>query len=184
MQSPTQVPTNTIEFSTYLDGFFKKHDMTEDQALSIIIVGKITSFVSLLGCIYVLQDILRDPHKRKESVYHRTMIGVSISDFLVAFGFFLGTWVMPSENIYSYGNAATCNTTGFFIVLGTILSPFYNCSLATYYLLQLKYSSWAQQKMKETEKWLHIVPCLLSSIHPFATIFVENGFGPWGLACR
>ena len=66
-----------------------------------------------------------------------------------------GSW------FWAAGNVITCDIAGFIGGIGYHGSPLYNCSLATFYLLQLK-CNWSDRKMKAVEKWLHIVPWLVS----------------------
>ena len=135
MQNLTSAPSAKSS-TTFLYSTLQDLGITLYQALTMIIASKISSSLSLVGSIYILQDILRDPEKRNESIYHRTMLGMAGSDFIYAFGFFLGTWPQPKgQNILAIGNDVTCDVVAFLILFGNILSPFYNCSLATYYLL-------------------------------------------------
>lgn len=181
MENPTQFPSSAAT-STYLDIYLKYNRLSEQQALIIMIVGKVSSAMSVVASTYVIQDILRDPEKRKGNIYHRTMLGVSVSDFIVAVPAFLGTWPMPSgQNMFAVGNDATCNAMGFFTTLGWTLSPLYSCSLATFYLLQLKYS-WVERRMRAIEKWLHIIPWIFSSFVPIMALFMD-GLGPMGFLC-
>ncbi len=156
--------------------------LTKPQVASVIIVSKASSLASIAGSTYVLQDILRDPHKHQENVYPRVMLGVATSDFIHATSYFLGTWPMPKgTQLYAMGSEGTCAAVGFLVILGIYLSPMYNCSLATYYLLQLKYS-WNVHKMKSFEKWLHIVPWVLSLIGP-SVAASTNSLGAVAFVC-
>ncbi len=175
---------NLTDHDTYLDFWLQERgNMTDNELLAIIIASKIASFLSMIGSTYVIQDILRDPVKRKEDIYHRVMIGVSASDFIVAFAYFLGTWPMPKgQHLFAIGNEGSCGAAGFLTVIGWLLSPLYNCSLAMYYLLQLKYSL-TEQRMKAIEKWFHILPWMVALIAAFVALFT-NGLGMLGLNCR
>ena len=62
--------------------------------------------------------------------------------------------VMPKGmQIYAFGSKITCEVVVFFKGKGGISTIFYSCSLATFYLLKLKYS-WVNNKIKVIEKWL------------------------------
>ena len=108
-----------------------------DQITNLIINYKISSALSIMGSIYVIQDVLWDPKKRKESTYHRIMVGLSCSDIIFSFfGPFLGSWVMPTgSQIFAAGSDIACAVAGFFMTMAVPCTPLYNCSLATFYLL-------------------------------------------------
>lgn len=93
---------------------------------------------------------------------------------------FLGTWPMPKGvHKFAVGSEGACDVVGFFTGVGFMLSPLYNCSLATYYLVELKYM-WNEERMQSFEKWLHLVPWVVSATCPFIALSTEslgiNGF--------
>ena len=145
---------------------------------SLQIAVKIGGSLSCAGSAYILQDVLRDPNKRTKSIYHRIMLGLSTMDILSSvFEWFIGSWAMPKGSwIWAAGNITTCDIAGFVSVIGYIGSPLYNCSLATFYLLQLRYG-WPERRMKAIEKWLHIVPCLVTLVVCIYFLATEL-FGP------
>ena len=111
MQDPITQPPSHDESSSYPVDSFLGSDYYE--ALTIIIAAKVSSSLSLFGSCYVIQDILRDEEKRNSSIYHRTMLGVAVSDFIVALAVFLGTWPMEKAgyNIFAVGNDGTKSIT-------------------------------------------------------------------------
>ena len=121
-----------------------------------ILVLKVGGTLSCAGSVYIVQDILRNTDKRK-NIYHRLMLGLSTMDILSSiFLWIISSWAMPKGSyLWAAGNLTTCDVCGFLGLIGWIGAPMYNCALATYYLLQLKYN-WADQRMKAIEKWLHI----------------------------
>ncbi len=139
-----------------------------------VIIPKITGLLSITGSGYIAQDVLRNPHKRTNSIYHRLMLGLSVSDIIYSTSaFVLTSWPIPRGYfIGAAGNVATCDTSAFFSSIGMFATPLYNCSLVTYYLLQLKYN-WVDRKLRAIEKWLHVVPWT-----------VGLGVGVGGLASR
>ena len=145
---------------------------------SLQIAVKIGGSLSCAGSAYILQDVLRNPNKRTKSIYHRIMLGLSTMDILSSFFFFIiGSWAMPEGSwIWAVGNIFTCDIVAFLGFIGHLGSPLYNCSLATFYLLQLKYG-WSERKMKAIEKWLHIVPCS-GALAGSMFILVTKMFGP------
>ena len=149
----------------------------------LAILLKTSGFLSAAGSIYVTQDVLRDPRKRCRSPFHRLMLGLSTSDLLSSFFvYFLSTWPMPrGYHIYAVGSVATCDIIGYIQVLTSLTTPLYNCSLATYFLVQLKYN-WSDRSIQSFEKWLHIVPW---SVGLSASIpgLVWKSYGPIGFVC-
>ena len=153
------------------------------QVKTLIISYKITAGLSIFGSSYIIQHILRDPQKLNGSTYHRIMLGLSCSDIIYSFfGLFLGTWVMPrGEQLFAVGSNATCNIAGFFSSIGYISTFLYSCSLATFYLLKLKYS-WVDRKIKDIEKWLLFLPCTGGFIGAISAATMSK-LGPYGLVC-
>ena len=147
------------------------------------ILPKITGALSTVGSGYIIQDVLKDPRKRRRT-YHRLMLGLSISDFISSFFVnFLSTWPMPKGYLkYAIGNVATCDMVGFLQVLtGFFTTPLYNCSLATYFLVQLKYN-WRDGRITKMEKWLHIIPWSVGLI-PAIVGLAMKAFGPITFIC-
>ena len=89
---------------------------------------------------------------------------------------------MPSGYyIMAIGNVYTCDAAGFVSSIGHYGIPLYNCSLATYYLLELKYN-WGESRIKDVEKWFHIVPWVTGVV--MATVgLVTQSFGPLLSVC-
>ena len=158
---------------SYTDYLHQVFGWTDAQIRSNIIICKVTGGLSTLGSLYVVYDVLKDPHKRKKS-YCRLVMGLSILDITISFFcFFLGTWPIPKGYMtWSVGNVATCDAQGFLSAIGSIGSPLYNCSLAVFYLLSLKYN-YNDRKMKKVEKWLHLVPWLMASMAAFVGLFLN-----------
>ena len=156
---------------------------TKPQLKTQIITCKISAALSALGSSYIVQDVLRDPKKRSESTYHRIMLGISCSDILFSFFCpFLGTWVMPEgEQVMAFGSNAACNAAGFFSSIGWISTLLYTCSLATFYILKLKYS-WVNSKIKDIEKWLLFLPFTMGLIYAISAAATSK-LGPYGSAC-
>ena len=149
----------------------------------IQITGKIGGALSCAGSGYIFQDVLRDPNKRLKSTYHRIMLGLSIMDIISSFFlWFIGSWAMPKGSwSWSAGNITTCDIAGFLGNTGWAASPFYNCTLATFYLLQLKYNL-SDRRMKAAEKWLHIVPWSITLAIGIAMLSTKM-YGPSGGIC-
>jgi hypothetical protein len=143
-----------------------------------VIARKITGGLSCAGSGYIIQDVLRDPDKREKSTYHRIMLGFSTMDVFFSFFFYvLNSWVMPKESYFwAAGNVITCDVSAFIGTFGGLSAPLYNCSLATHSLLKLNFN-WNNRRIKKTEKWFHLVPCVISLAICIAAK-VSTVFGP------
>ena len=163
-------------------GYFYAEEVNFNTTL-LAILPKISGALSAAGSSYVIQDVLRDPRKRKESTYHRVMLGLSTSDFLSSvFVNFLSTWPMPRGYMkYAVGTMATCDMVGFFHALTIFTSPLLNCSLATFFLVQLKYN-WTDGRIVSMEKWLHIVPWSVGFVASILGLAMKS-FGPLAFHC-
>ena len=180
--SPTTFDDRCMNIEIRLDWYLCKLGVTISQTKTLIITNKISAGLSIFGSSYIVKDVLRDPKKRNESTYHRIMLGLSCSDIITSFCLFLGTWVMPrGMQIYAVGSNVTCSVTAFFIAVGGSSTVLYSCSLATFYLLKLKYS-WVNSKVKAVEKWLLFLPCTLGLIGTIVPAAMSK-LGPAGYAC-
>lgn len=144
---------------------------------------RVASALSIIGSTYIIQDVLRDLGKWKESVYHRIMLGLSTVDVLSSlFLLFLQGWPLPKElGPFAFGTMYTCDATGFIGNIGMIGTPLYNCTLATYFLVQLKYH-WSKPRIEAAEKWFHIVPWTVAIVTSVAGL-AANTFGPFFGTC-
>jgi hypothetical protein len=117
------------------------------------IIPKITGSLSFISSIFVLQDILRNPRKRK-STYHLILSALSFCDILSSFVFMMGTWIMEKDTqLFSGGTDATCAVFGFinqFANLGSVLNV---ATLSIYYLMILKLR-WSDKKIKKVQVFL------------------------------
>ena len=180
--APSPSPTSCDDIKSEFD-YQICIGLSRNQVASNIIVAKITAALSILGSSYVIQDILRSPEKRNESIYHRLMFGLSCSDIIFSFfGWFLGTWVMPKElNLFAVGSESACIVSGFFHYMTDLSTPSYNCSLATFYFLQLKLN-WTKRRIKAIEKWFHILPWTVGLIGA-TTAAALSSLGPYMNTC-
>ena len=61
---------------------------------------------------------------------------------------------MPKgEQLLAVRNNLSYSVAGFFNVMTATSTPLYNCSLAIFYILKLKFS-WVNRKVKAVEKWI------------------------------
>ena len=131
------------------------------QQKSLALVPKFTGALSLIGSLFILQDILRDKKKRTKSVYHKVMIGLSTFDVMSSIANIFSTWPSPADQAASIylasGTTATCTAQGFFNELGNITTPLYTVALCMRYLLVVRYN-WKESRLEKYEKLFHIVP--------------------------
>ena len=153
------------------------------QIRSVIFVPKATALLSIAGSAYVIQDVLRDPRKRKESTFHRLMVGVCISDIIYSFFlWFLGSWVMPKgSQLYAIGNNVTCQICASIGTSAGLCTYFYTASLATYYLLLLRLN-WEQARIRAAEKYLHLIPIFVVLVDTIVN-FCAGGYRSAAFGC-
>jgi hypothetical protein len=167
---------------TWIDILEEEGGWDESQIVHITILQRIMGTISLIGSSYVIQRVLRNEQKRKHT-FHRLMVGLSFSDILSSFFVhILSTSPMPKGyHVFAVGSLATCDAQGFIMTLSFNATTLYNCSLATYYLVQLKYN-WINRRIKALEKWLHIVPW---SVGLVVAIFhlVSKSYSPTSFMC-
>lgn len=128
----------------------------------VALVPKPFAFLSVLGSIYITQHVLRSS-KRRQAVFHRILLGLSIYDTMTSLAVFMGTWMIPKGTSGVYlagGNSATCATQGFFIQLG-VGTPLYNTSLAFYYFLVI-FKGWKEHQLQKVEPLFHLLPVTFS----------------------
>lgn len=165
-----------------LINFYLDQGWNKSQISANLIVPKITAFISISGSVFIIQDVLRDTKKRNESPYHRVMVGLSIADIIFSFAWVLSSWPMPKgTQMFAIGSVATCDMVGFFHYLAAVSVQAYNCSLATYFFLQLKLN-WTSSRMKNAEKWFHILPWSMGIILASCGLVVR-AYGPAGVTC-
>jgi hypothetical protein len=154
----------------------------ESQLLFVTIYQRVMGLLSALGSGYVIQDILKNPTKR-DHTFHRVMVGLSTADILYSFFcHMVSTSLMPKGyHVLAVGSVATCDMVGFFVWMGGVVTLLYNCSLTTYYLVQLK-CNWSDRRIRALEKWLHIVPWSVGLLYAIAALRFKM-FGPNGFQC-
>ena len=138
------------------------------------------SALSLLASAVILCIIYRS-HVQLSSTIHRLLLGLCLSDLLSSFAQSFSTLPAPkefSEIIWNAsGSVASCEAQGFFIFVGSIAAPLYNCSLCFYYLAILKFGKKDEFIQKELEPYLHGVPVLVSLVGAFV-ILAKKAFNP------
>eukprot|EP00986_Skeletonema_menzelii_P020634 scaffold31865_cov166-Skeletonema_menzelii.AAC.2 len=130
---------------------------------TLAILPKCTGFLSLLGSMFIFQDVVI--HKRPiNRVYYRIMLGLSCSDMIASTVNIFSTWPIPpdSGNFLASGTTATCTAQGFFNELGNLATPLYNTSLCLYYVLVIR-QAWSEDRIRaRVEPYMHAVPILIA----------------------
>jgi hypothetical protein len=132
------------------------------------IVQSLAGSISTISSILIIYIIFISPTKLS-SIYHRIILGLSITEILFDVSYALATLPMPSPGDYwtdSYnvqgtrlGNTYTCTAQGFFFTFGSISSYLYHCfSLTVYYLCSIGFKMKTETMVKYVEPMLHALP--------------------------
>jgi len=146
------------------------------KKIALALIPKFTGFLSLVGSLFVIYDIVRRNSrngssmtvgvmtigvKRKNTLFHRIMLGLSFFDSMASIVNVLSTWPTPSDQgdvvFGAFGNTTTCTIQGFFNEFGNITTPLYSASLCVWYLLFLKYG-WREKECEGAEYMFHVIP--------------------------
>jgi len=139
---------------------------------AINMIPHYTGALSMFGSAWIIGDLVLmvDRKKKLKKSVNRTILAISILDFLSSFWYFMGVWVHPKEgesglfsaNSAARGTTGTCEASGFFIQLSTMSVPLYNTALAMQYFLSIKYS-WSDERIYQRfERYIHPVILLFA----------------------
>mmetsp|Transcript_15479 Transcript_15479/g.23517 ORF Transcript_15479/g.23517 Transcript_15479/m.23517 type:complete len:383 (+) Transcript_15479:141-1289(+) len=150
--------------------------------IALAVIPKITGLISFLCSSYIVQHVLRNP-KRRSQTYHRILLGMSMGDMVGSFSNFLSTWPIPAgEAWWAIGSTLSCDITGFIDQLGSLVTPLYSGSLATFYVLQLRLE-FTKHKIKKVEWLFHAFPIGLgigfATAGSFLKLYSNAGFICW-----
>ena len=118
-----------------------------------IFIGCLVAFISLVGSLMIIIAVATSKQNRANT-QQRILAIMSTSDFLFAAAFIL-TFAIPHHGRKSQD--VVCEIKGFVFMLFGTITNLYNASLATYYLLTIRYN-YGNRKIKTLENWLHIPP--------------------------
>ena len=165
----------------YINGESVSIEDYQKDTKTFAIIQTVSSTISLVASIGIIWIIKRSL-KQLSVPYHRLMLGLCVSDICSSLAQMFST--LPAPDTYDViwnanGTKQSCQTQGFFIFLGSIAGPLYNCSLCFYYLLVVTYKKKNADKYIEgkIEFFLHFVPIALSLIGA-ATILYMDAFNP------
>ena len=107
--------------------------------------------------VLIIVRILSKPMRRRFTVYHQLVLGVSFFDLVGSTAYILAGAMNPVESgVYqAMGNQATCKIQGVLVQLG-LTSMFYNTCLATYFFLVVNHN-WKEHQFKKLQFWVHLV---------------------------
>jgi hypothetical protein len=124
-----------------------------DWALAIL--PKFSAGIAIPCALFTMSEILFDSNRKGPGVIKRSILGMTIIDVCSSLAWFVSSWAVPKGTFpLSAGNRATCNLQGFLLQLA-IGAPLYNCTLAMYFLLMLKYR-WTEKQLLTVERWAHL----------------------------
>lgn len=143
------------------------------QRKALSITPHVTGLISFLGSTFIIVEILRDRSKRSQ-IYHRLILGISITTLLSSIFFGLSTWPIPEGTAHVYdarGNTRTCTAQGFFLAL-SFVAPMYSVVLAAYYLAVIGYSR-KERELRKLERFAHVFVVSLGLAFSLAGIFLD-----------
>ncbi|GFH55121.1 hypothetical protein CTEN210_11597 [Chaetoceros tenuissimus] len=109
------------------------------QTWSGFILPIITGLISTCSSALILFIIFKSTKKLKD-VYHRILALISVLDIIFSLALATSTLPIPNEDFYSsfkgprLGNHGTCQTQGFFLIFGYLMTPLLMLFLCYYYV--------------------------------------------------
>jgi len=158
-----------------------------------VIVPRVTGSISTCSSFAIIYLIATSESGLK-SVYHRLMLGLSISDIIASVAMSLTTLPMPTPEVYPIarfqfvgstrlGNFQTCTAQGFCYVFGSSASYTYTGCLCVYFACSIGFRIHQKKIEKKVEPFLHMIPIGWSLLGSVPFLFLEmynysNG-NPW-----
>lgn len=171
------------------DGIFEYWGAeTVQQQRSAVWVQRVTAFLSLLGSIAILVDIVTTKQRNNRGMYYHIMFGLSLADILSSIAWGLGP-VPANADIAAqvgfdsslfrqgelpqfygaHGNDATCKAQGFLLHLG-FTSILYNASLSYFFKLSVV-DGWRESNFTKRYRWGMLgIPAIIGVGVAFAAI--------------
>ncbi|KAL7570544.1 hypothetical protein ACA910_004316 [Epithemia clementina (nom. ined.)] len=121
------------------------------QQKTLAIIPKVLAMLSFLGSLYIVVDVCRLP-RSKRKVYHRILLGMSVSDCTSSLAWLFTTWPIPPDVLPVWGakgTQTTCALQGFFTQT-SIATVFYSGSLSVYYYLIIR-CAWTQSRWEQSK---------------------------------
>ncbi|CAB9496464.1 expressed unknown protein [Seminavis robusta] len=108
--------------------------MDEAHYIPLMVIGTLTSTLSLLGSLCIIYMVSRDTRTK---IVHRILFGMSVADCLTSACFLLMPYLIPSYIGLpgAVGSHASCSAIGFFFLASNKMGCIYNAFLSMYYYL-------------------------------------------------
>ncbi len=161
---------------TTLDEICDENDeFRHQEGKHIPILRSVSAIVSIIASM-ILIWMIRRSHKGLKSIYHRLLLGLSISDILFSLSQAFFNITAPYESSYvvwnARGSAMSCGVQGFTRFLGGMCGQGYNCSINLFSLAMIKKKTKTMEPVKKLEPYLHGVPIGLAIV--ISTISVST----------
>ena len=154
----------------------------------------ITTPLSLLGSSAILYVISRSKDKLSTTL-NRLLVGLCVGDLIFSFPMLFSKAIIKLEDrmrtdadgvdrpVPGTTNWAACETQGFLLLVGGLLSICYNCALCVYYVCVIKMNYSDTKIKKKIEPFLHANACLVAITLPSAALATKS-INPWYNICR
>ena len=156
------------------------------------VIPRFSAGISSLSSSLIIYIIYRSFPKLK-TVYHRIMLGMSISDILGSIAVGLTTLAMPKELPFDppffegtrLGNSETCKSQGFFFTFGFVAMFSYNGTLFLYNTCSIVFQMQEKKIVKYVEPVIHLVP-LSAGLAVAVPFLSQNQYlaTPWTAWCN
>jgi len=158
--------------------------LSQSQIKFLAIAPKVSGLLSMAGSLFIIRDVATSSKKRK-SVFHRVLMGLSCTDLWISFCYFLSTWPIPrdTEGVWgASGTTATCALQGAAKQFGIAL-PIYSGSLAVYYVFVACFE-WDEARIKHiVEPFFHGIPLVFGLVTSITglplTLYNSANFWCW-----
>jgi hypothetical protein len=143
------------------------------QQVILAVTPKISSCLSLLGSSWIFVEVITTTSKRR-NLYNRLLCVMSGFDIITGIWLFASTWPIPrgTHNVsFSVGTQTTCTIQGFFVQMAIVV-PIYNCYLALYYLLVIKYKVSEERIKFVIEPVMHIFAVCFGLMTAIASVIM------------
>ncbi|KAL7550002.1 hypothetical protein ACHAWF_013258 [Thalassiosira exigua] len=127
------------------------------------ILSKVIACLSVLGSLTIAREVLIDKKKR-DMVYHRQMLALSLADVTFSIVVFVGGW--------GASNPGLCKAKAFFSVMSGTPTAMYNTGISVYYFL-LICRKLTEQQMRKIQYILLFFPFLWGFGTAMASLFLD-----------
>lgn len=124
-----------------------------------------TASISFIASAAMVISIARNRENLQQSPYIRLIFSLGLADLIQSLLFIIGPFTPPSSFVpahWAIGNQTSCQISGAFMTLGSVLSVLNYSVLSFYYLCKLKRKFSDQQYSIRFEKKIYIVIYLFS----------------------